>query len=121
MIFRKSNEQDKELWRKSWGSGISQDGREFWERFQADYDYLMAQNIFEKEVLETPLEKTSGSAPVAPPVWSHSEFMDHFAQLYSWLKGIQDVVYGKQENVTDWKLRAVSLSSVLSARYYEEG
>ncbi|KAK6636702.1 hypothetical protein RUM43_010364 [Polyplax serrata] len=112
MFDRKSSEQDKELWRKSWGSVISQDGKEFWEGFQADYDYLMAQNILEKTVSEMSVAdgRVTVTTPTAPPVWSHSEFMDHFAQLYSWLKGIQDLVYGKQENVTDWKLRAVSVN-----------
>lgn len=45
--------------------------------------------------------------------WTLKEFYSQFSELYSWLNSVQETIYGKEENITDKALRAVSIQIIL--------
>lgn len=42
--------------------------------------------------------------------WTLSHLVTQFSDLYSFLTDVQEAIYGKTENVTNWTLRAVRIS-----------
>lgn len=47
---------------------------------------------------------------VAEEVWNLNQLVAEFSELCTFLNDVQDAVYSKTENVTNWALRAVSIS-----------
>lgn len=54
------------------------------------------------------LQEASVDLSVDSEVWSLREFYAQFSELYLWLNSVQETIYGKEENITDKALRAVS-------------
>lgn len=43
-------------------------------------------------------------------VWNINQLVAQFSELCAFLNDVQDAVYSKTENVTNWALRAVSIT-----------
>lgn len=100
------NRNEKKTWRRSWGSSASDQKDDFWSALQANYNYIMDNHLIDNcQEANGELIEGSGS------VWSLKEFNAQFSELYSWLNSVQEAVYGKEENITDKALRAVSLKT----------
>lgn len=96
------NRNEKKVWRRSWGSSASDQKDDFWSALQANYNYIMDNNLIDNcQEANGDLIGGTGS------MWSLKEFNAQFSELYSWLNSVQEAVYGKEENITDKALRAV--------------
>ncbi|KAK8744577.1 hypothetical protein OTU49_000880 [Cherax quadricarinatus] len=95
---------DREEARRSWGPADKEEGnRDFWASIQEPYDYIMGSNLIPDscQVGETNEAPSSGefelcwdSGDVSPPyVWSFSEFLDQYNELYEWLIQVQLKLY----------------------------
>ncbi|XP_050693034.1 uncharacterized protein LOC126983896 isoform X2 [Eriocheir sinensis] len=95
---------DREEARRSWGPADKEEGsRDFWASIQEPYNYIMGSNLIPDsyQVGETSEAPSSGefelcwdSGDVSPPyVWSFSEFLDQYNELYEWLIQVQLKLY----------------------------
>ncbi|MPC23633.1 hypothetical protein E2C01_016693 [Portunus trituberculatus] len=95
---------DREEARRSWGPADKEEGnRDFWASIQEPYNYIMGSNLIPDsyQVGETAEAPSSGefelcwdSGDVSPPyVWSFSEFLDQYNELYEWLIQVQLKLY----------------------------
>lgn len=102
----KSRKQESKMWRRSWGSSASDQKDDFWSALQANYNYIMDNHLIDK------CQEANGELKVGTTsTWSLKEFYSQFSELYSWLNSVQEAIYGKEENITDKALRAVSANS----------
>ncbi|KAJ8926943.1 hypothetical protein NQ314_020795 [Rhamnusium bicolor] len=88
--------------RRSWGSTASDHREEFWSVLQANYNYIMDNQLIDK------CQEVDGDLTRHTGTWTLKEFYSQFSELYSWLNSVQETIYGKEENITDKALRAVA-------------
>ncbi|XP_050314651.1 klarsicht protein [Anthonomus grandis grandis] len=93
--------------RRSWGSTASDHREEFWSALQANYNYIMDNNLIDK------CQEVNGDLASHTGTWTLREFYAQFSELYSWLNSVQETIYGKEENITDKALRARCVNKVL--------
>lgn len=99
------------LWRRSWGSSASDQKDEFWSALQANYNYIMDNELIDN------CQEANGELSLDARTWSSKEFYSQFSELYSWLNSIQEGIYGNETNITDKALRAHYMSQVLKKSY----
>lgn len=63
------------------------------------------------------LQEVDGDLTRHTGTWTLKEFYSQFSELYSWLNSVQETIYGKEENITDKALRAVSIQIMLIMLY----
>ncbi|XP_068217202.1 klarsicht protein [Palaemon carinicauda] len=109
---KRSSERDAA--RRSWGPADKEEGnKDFWASIQEPYDYIMGSNLIPDscqaickmdtifQVGESNEAPSSGefelswdSGDVSPPyIWSFSEFLDQYNELYEWLIQVQLKLY----------------------------
>ncbi|XP_076260904.1 klarsicht [Rhynchophorus ferrugineus] len=93
--------------RRSWGSTASDHREEFWSVLQANYNYIMDNQLIDK------CQEVNGDLSINTGTWTLKEFYSQFSELYSWLNSVQETIYGKEENITDKALRARCVNKVL--------
>lgn len=93
--------------RRSWGSTASDHREEFWSVLQANYNYIMDNQLIDK------CQEVDGDLTRHTGTWTLKEFYSQFSELYSWLNSVQETIYGKEENITDKALRAHCVNMVL--------
>lgn len=93
--------------RRSWGSTASDHREEFWSVLQANYNYIMDNNLIDK------CQELNGDLSIHTGTWTLKEFYAQFSELYSWLNSVQETIYGKEENITDKALRVRCVNKVL--------
>lgn len=121
--------------RRSWGSTASDHREEFWSVLQANYNYIMDNQLIDKCQVSFPhfstyeetlicrwynvflLQEVDGDLTRHTGTWTLKEFYSQFSELYSWLNSVQETIYGKEENITDKALRAVSIQIMLIMLY----
>ncbi|KAJ3639633.1 hypothetical protein Zmor_002979 [Zophobas morio] len=86
--------------RRSWGSTASEHREEFWSALQANYNYIMDNQLIDK------CQEANCDLSVDTGTWSLKEFYAQFSELYLWLNSVQETIYGKEENIVDKALRA---------------
>lgn len=116
------NRKETKIWRRSWGSSASDQKDDFWSALQANYNYIMDNNLIDKcevrhvvfwgfKSLKVCFQEANGDLTIeATCTWSLNEFYSQFSELYSWLNSVQEAIYGREENITDKALRAVRVS-----------
>ncbi|XP_030748670.1 uncharacterized protein LOC115876834 [Sitophilus oryzae] len=93
--------------RRSWGSTASDHREEFWSVLQANYNYIMDNQLIDN------CQEVNGDLSINTGTWTLKEFYSQFSELYSWLNSVQETIYGKEENITDKALRARCVNKVL--------
>ncbi|VEN62906.1 unnamed protein product, partial [Callosobruchus maculatus] len=93
--------------RRSWGSTASDHREEFWSVLQANYNYIMDNQLIDR------CQEVNGDLSHQTGTWTLHGFNSHFSELYSWLNSVQETIYGKEENITDKALRAHCVNMVL--------
>ncbi|CAG9759325.1 unnamed protein product [Ceutorhynchus assimilis] len=93
--------------RRSWGSTASEHKEEFWSALQANYNFIMDNQLIDK------CQELNGDLSINTGTWTLKEFYAQFSELYSWLNTVQETIYGKEENITDKALRARCVDKVL--------
>ncbi|XP_064215458.1 klarsicht protein [Tribolium castaneum] len=86
--------------RRSWGSTASEHRDEFWSALQANYNYIMDNQLIDK------CQEANSDLCMDTGTWSLKEFYAQFSELYLWLNSVQETIYGKEENIRDKALRA---------------
>ncbi|XP_071530629.1 uncharacterized protein klar isoform X1 [Panulirus ornatus] len=118
---------DREEARRSWGPADKEEGnRDFWASIQEPYNYIMGSNLIPDscQVGETTEAPSSGefelswdSGDVSPPyVWSFSEFLDQYNELYEWLIQVQLKLYS-HSNPPDKAARMVQQEELRRRTY----
>lgn len=101
---RSKRSSERDAARRSWGPADKEEGnRDFWASIQEPYDYIMGSNLIPDscQVGESNEAPSSGefelswdSGDVSPPyIWSFSEFLDQYNELYEWLIQVQLKLY----------------------------
>ncbi|XP_076062425.1 uncharacterized protein LOC143037757 [Oratosquilla oratoria] len=118
---------EKEIARRSWGPADKEEGsRDFWASIQEPYDYIMGSHLIPDSYqvnggTEAPssgeYELSWDSGDVSPQyVWSFSEFMDQYNELYEWLIQVQLKLYS-HSNPPDKAARMVQLEELRRRAY----
>ncbi|KAL3289942.1 hypothetical protein HHI36_023325, partial [Cryptolaemus montrouzieri] len=96
--------------RKSWGSTTSSDHRDdFWMSLQENYNYIMDNHLIDKcqEVKsDIALDRKEKERTL-------DDFIAEYSKLYSLIDNVQEMIYGKEENITDKAIRLQCQSLVL--------
>ncbi|XP_045482564.1 uncharacterized protein LOC123686458 [Harmonia axyridis] len=96
--------------RKSWGSTTSSDQRDdFWMSLQENYNYIMDNNLIDKcqEVKsDIAIERKERERTL-------DDFIVEYSKLYSLIDSVQEMIYGKEESITDKAIRLQCQSLVL--------
>ncbi|KAK9889456.1 hypothetical protein WA026_004727 [Henosepilachna vigintioctopunctata] len=96
--------------RKSWGSTTSSDHRDdFWSSLQENYNYIMDNHLIDKcqEVKhDIALDRNEREQTL-------DDFIAEYSKLYTLVDSVQEMIYGKEENITDKAIRLQCQSLVL--------
>ncbi|XP_044765363.1 uncharacterized protein LOC123321698 isoform X2 [Coccinella septempunctata] len=96
--------------RKSWGSTTSSEQRDdFWMSLQENYNYIMDNHLIDKcqEVkTDIALDRKERESTL-------DDFIVEYSKLYSLIDSVQEMIYGKEESITDKAIRLQCQSLVL--------
>lgn len=100
-LTKKRKDPKQDNWRKSWGSTYEHKD-DFWSALQANYDYIMDNNLIDScQEIDRDIQNKA-----VEEVWNINQLVAQFSELCAFLNDVQDAVYSKTENVTNWALRA---------------
>ncbi|KAK4871667.1 hypothetical protein RN001_015791 [Aquatica leii] len=90
----KKKKHGEEYWRRSWGSTggstASDQKDDFWSALQANYDYIMDNQLIDN------CQEANGELTMDSCMWSLKKFYIQFSELYSWLNSVQETFSGKE-------------------------
>ncbi|XP_025835588.1 uncharacterized protein LOC108733798 isoform X2 [Agrilus planipennis] len=95
----KKKRKEIEHWRRSWGSSASDQKDDFWSALQANYNYIMDNQLIDN------CQEANGELNL-DKTWSLIEFYTKFSELYSWLNSVQEAIFSKELSEIDKELKA---------------
>ncbi|KAF5287453.1 hypothetical protein FQA39_LY15909 [Lamprigera yunnana] len=99
----KKKKHGEDYWRRSWGSTggstASDQKDDFWSALQANYDYIMDNQLIDN------CQEANGELSMDSRMWSLKKFYVQFSELYSWLNSVQETFCGKEIDDNEESLR----------------
>ncbi|XP_031347043.1 uncharacterized protein LOC116173581 isoform X1 [Photinus pyralis] len=107
----KKKKHGEEYWRRSWGSTggstASEQKDDFWSALQANYDYIMDNQLIDN------CQEANGELTMDSRMWSLKKFYIQFSDLYSWLNSVQETLCGKENGSNGESLRTRYINEVV--------